>query len=263
MHITVAGYGTVGKAHASVLTNNHIVHISDPKLRLMDEAFRGINGVIICVDTPQNSNGDCDVSNILAVLEKVHPITPVLIKSTVSLEGWRLINSTYPIHQITFSPEFLRDETAEEDLKNTKDLYLGESGDWTFWSNLLCDSLPFVKDIHVKPVEELILAKYFRNAYLATKVTFFNQIHDLCARTGTDFETVRKVVADDERIGSSHTFVTDDRGYGGKCFLKDVAALLNTAEEVGTTLSLVQVAQEYNTRIKITQKLIDKSDKTK
>jgi UDPglucose 6-dehydrogenase len=98
--------------------------------------------------------------------------------------------------------------------------------------------------------EELILAKYFRNSFLATKVAFFNQIHDLCANTGVEYAAVRHIVADDPRIGHSHTEVTDARGFGGHCFPKDTAAIVHTASLVDVDLSLIKQAISYNRKIR-------------
>ena len=102
-----------------------------------------------------------------------------------------------------------------------------------------------VKPTFTNP-EELILAKYFRNAYLATKVSFCNQVHDLCNAAGINADSVLDIVGADTRIGSSHTQVTNERGFGGHCFPKDTSAILKTAENINVDLSVIKEAVSYN-----------------
>jgi UDPglucose 6-dehydrogenase len=98
--------------------------------------------------------------------------------------------------------------------------------------------------------EELILVKYFRNSFLANKVAFFNQVYDLCKATGVDYDKVAEGVGKDRRIGSSHTEVTEERGFGGHCFPKDIQAIIYTAKQNGVDLTLLQEALEYNKKVR-------------
>ena len=245
MKILVAGYGFVGKAHALALENpNTKVYVYDPALGY-DTLVDNPDAVIVCVSTPERTGQDnlsCDINNVVDVIER-SPNVPILIKSTISLEGWRTILDLFPQKSITFSPEFLRAEHAMEDFKNQEEVFIG-GGNVGFWASILSMSLG-VK-VTTKDPEELILAKYFRNAFLATKVSFFNQIQDLCEATGVDGKTVRALVAEDQRIGYSHTEVTEERGFGGHCFPKDTNAILATARRFGTRLSLIREAVMYN-----------------
>ena len=194
-------------------------------------------------------NGKCDISNVIDVLSKINPTTPVLIKSTISLEGWDIIQKNYPKHTITFSPEFLRAKTALQDLLNADEMLVG-GGDINFWTNLFkkCYNKPI--NILTMSVEELILIKYFRNSFLATKVSFFNQIYDLCEATGIDYKNVKEGIGMDTRIGNSHTDVNTSRGYGGHCFPKDVQAILETAQANNVDLSLIKQSQQYNNTVR-------------
>jgi Predicted UDP-glucose 6-dehydrogenase len=102
----------------------------------------------------------------------------------------------------------------------------------------------------VASVEELILVKYFRNSFLATKVAFFNQIYDLCNTLDLDYNAVANGIGIDSRITLSHTDVTDQRGFGGHCFPKDTSALLHTAETFGYDLTILREAVEYNKKVR-------------
>ena len=240
MKITIAGFGFVGKAHRELLKKKHDVTIYDPAQGYKD--FGTPDCVIICVSTP-TVDGECDMRNVEDVIRQTAPKRPILIKSTICIKGWDHIISETPEKEICFSPEFLRANTAVGDLKAQKEILMGGKG-VDFWTNI------FDCDIVVADPRALVIAKYFRNAFLATKVNFFNQIFDLCEKLNLNYEDVRKYVAQDSRIGDSHTMVTDERGFGGHCFPKDVQALLKTAEEQGIELSLIKEANEYNKKIK-------------
>jgi UDPglucose 6-dehydrogenase len=245
-NIVIAGYGFVGKAHDSLLKIHNNTHIVDPAFnssRVYD--FPDADGVIICVSTPKGLEGNCDIQNVLKVIRDTRISTPILIKSTVSLEGWDRIKRVYPTHTIAFSPEFLRAETALEDFANMFEMYIG--GDATdFWKELFVMAYNDILDVQVYPPEELILTKYVRNSFLATKVAFFNQIYDLCQKTKINYDTVAHLVGSDSRITHSHTKVTTERGFGGYCFPKDTEALLYTTNDVNSSLSVLEQAVNYN-----------------
>ena len=258
MRIAIAGYGYVGKAvEAYLQQTGATTKIVDPEyyrilgkdltcgLKISDT---NADGVIICVNTPQAENGQCDVSNVIDVLGDTHAEKPVLIKSTISLEGWKQIREIFPSHTLSFSPEFIRAETAIEDMLNTKTMYIG-GGHYYFWERVFNRPDKSVKIKHVHP-RELILAKYFRNSFLATKVAFFNQIYDLCEATNIDFSKVSTLITEDSRIGQSHTEVTNERGFGGHCFPKDTQAILKTAQDFDIDLSLIRQAIQYNNNIR-------------
>ena len=246
MNIVIAGYGFVGKAHNNLLQDHYNINIVDPAFnnsRVYD--FPEADGVVICVSTPKGIDGNCDIQNVLKVIRDTRISTPILIKSTISLEGWDRIKRVYPTHTIAFSPEFLRAETALEDFANTFEMYIG--GDATdFWKDIFVKAFNDILDVQVYPPEELILAKYVRNSFLATKVAFFNQIYDLCQSTKLNYETVAHLIGSDSRITHSHTKVTPERGFGGHCFPKDTKALLYTANTFNTNLSILEQAINYN-----------------
>jgi len=221
MNITIAGYGFVGKSHVDV---------------------------IICVNTPQHPSGACNINNVYEVITDTPKDIPILIRSTISLEGWLYLKETFSERSLTYSPEFLRAETAERDFRNTQYMYYA-GDDITFWEATFRKVFPKVISVHMQP-EELILVKYFRNAFLATKVSFFNQVYDLCQAFGVNYKNVAAGVGQDLRIGASHTDVTSARGWGGHCFPKDTAALLHTAELEGVELSVMQEAINYNNKIR-------------
>jgi len=249
--IALAGYGFVGQAHYQVFKDHHQIEIVDPPYKNVKIAdIKNLEAVICCVGTPQSQDGTCDGKYVFEVLADTPNNVPVLIKSTISLDLWKQITTMYPNRKIAFSPEFLRAASAADDLANSTMFIISGSG-VDYWRKFLKKRFPKAK-IHLYAPEEAILIKYFRNSFLATKVSFFNQIYDLCEKQNIDFDCVRQGVCDDTRIGHSHSFIDPDssRGWGGLCFPKDTAALLNTAKQQQIELTLIEEAVNYNKKIR-------------
>jgi len=248
MKIGIAGYGFVGKAHDFILKDYHDIIISDPAQGHYGD-LRHADAIIVCVSTPQKEmTGHCDVNNVCDVIEE-SPDVPILIKSTISPEGWRLITDTCKNQDITFSPEFLRAAHWDTDIVKNKQWYFGGDS-CNFWSDIFVGALGDINVAVAEPIE-LIMAKQLRNSYLALKVSFFNQVYDYCKGEGVDFESVRKVVASDSRIGESHSQVTQERGFGGHCFPKDTLATVRSANiSAGTRMTLLEEALAYNESIR-------------
>ena len=241
MRILIAGYGFVGKAHYEVLKFKHDVFVNDPQLGYTN-SYDDADAVIVCVSTPPNAGGGCHMDNVFEVIEAA-PDVPILIKSTISVEGWQMLADTFPDKQIAFSPEFLRAATAIEDMQNM-DLMLIGGNSCGFWRDV------FGVNVEVAEPEELVLAKYARNSFLALKVAFFNQMYDLCDALDVEYSAVAHYTTIDERIGDSHSFISEERGFGGHCFPKDINALIRTAQRDNVELSLLIEALDYNKRIR-------------
>ena len=241
MKILIAGYGFVGRAHHELLKDRHDIVISDPALGYEADT-QGIDAVIVCVATPPNAGGGCKMDNVFDVIEAA-PDVPILIKSTISVEGWDMLVDSFPTRNISFSPEFLRAASAVEDLQNMKLMLIGGT-DTCFWQDV------FGVSTEIAEPEELILAKYARNSFLALKVAFFNQMYDLCDALDIEYAAVAHYTTMDPRIGDSHSFISDERGFGGHCFPKDTSALVKTAQRNNVELSILKEAVEYNRRIR-------------
>ena len=245
MNITIFGYGFVGKAHESMLEGMHDVNVIDPAFN--DNKLGKTDAIIIAVSTPQfYVDGSCDMSNVFKVLEQCPTKTPILIKSTISLDGWKDIKERYPKHVITFSPEFLRAETALEDFANAESFYFG-GGDDIFWATMFWQE---GRKMYSREPEELIMMKYTVNSFLATKVAFFNQLFEFCEASGVEYDNVKELVARDARIGDSHMDITEQRGFGGHCFPKDTSAFIRTSQQYNANLSILQEAVNYNNAIR-------------
>lgn len=254
MKIIIAGYGFVGKAVANALKSKHEVVIVDPRYTTNELQFHhDADGLIICVSTPTNENGVCVVDNIANVLDNTPIFMPVLIKSTVTPGIVDGLNEIYSNHSIVYSPEFLRAVTAEKDFLNQRYVILGGEDPECFWQELFQTTLPNCKIVFNCSAKEACLVKYSTNSFLATKLSFFNQIFDICQQTGMDYDIVRHLLSQDDRIGSSHTLVPGmdgDRGWGGHCFPKDTEAFTHWANSIEAPVTLVESAINYNNKVR-------------
>jgi len=243
MKIGIAGYGFVGKAHHEILKDKHEIVISDPAYdEYCDILPQDVDAIIICVATPPRPDGSCEMQHVYEVID-ASPDVPILIKSTISVEGWDMLVDSFPNHMLNFSPEFLRAASAIEDMKAMQLMLIGGSS-CSFWAKV------FGVNIEVADPRELILTKYARNSFLALKVAFFNQIYDLCKELGIEYEAVAHYTGLDSRITHSHTQVTEQRGFGGHCFPKDTSALVKTGQRNNVNLSVLSEAIEYNKLIR-------------
>lgn len=256
MKLIIAGYGFVGKAVGNALKSKHDLVVHDPKytnFTLLEH--QDADGIIICVPTPTTEKGACDVSIISEVLDNVPVSMPVLIKSTVTPGIVQGLSELYDKHSICYSPEFLRAKTANQDFLNQKYVVIGGEDRDCFWQDVLQQSLPNCKIVFNCSAEEACLIKYTTNSFLALKTSFFNQIYDICEKTGMDFNVVRQIISQDLRIGGDHTMVPGpdgDRGWGGHCFPKDTQAFVQWASIVGAIPTLVESAIEYNKKVRKT-----------
>tara|TARA_B100001287_G_scaffold218307_1_gene187212 strand:+ start:2991 stop:3743 length:753 start_codon:yes stop_codon:yes gene_type:complete len=242
--IGIAGFGYVGQAHYKALKDYYTVLVNDPAKEKYDD-LRLCDAIIVCVATPQAKDGSCDMKNVYDVLNDTKDV-PILIKSTISIEGWEYIKSLW--QNVSFSPEFLRADSALDDFRKNKTILMG--GDSVgFWQDIFLNAMGNINIFSADP-KELIFVKYFRNSFLATKVAFFNEIYDLCQASNINYETVRELISIDERIGSSHTYISEERGYGGHCFPKDINAILKTANNLDNDLNILTTVKKYNNKIR-------------
>ena len=254
MKIIIAGYGFVGKAVANAIKDKNFIHIVDPQINnSIVSDYKNADGVIICVGTPATILGDCDVSQVHNVMDTIPETMPVLIKCTIVPDYLNKLVATYPKHGICYSPEFLRAATADKDFADQTYMILGGTDSNRVWENLFRNSLTKLKTIFHCSVEEASITKYSINSFLATKVAFFNQLHDMCIANNVDFDNVISLLKLDNRIGSSHMQVPGPdglRGFGGSCFSKDTNAFVWYSDRLSTSVSILESAIKYNKRVR-------------
>ena len=218
--------------------------------------------VMICVNTPSlDSDGSADLTDVLDVTKQVAKsiadTTVVVIKSTVPVGTGQkiknLIESVNPdadIH-VASNPEFLSEGTSVHDFMNPSRIVIGvESNEARKILRELY--LPFIlQDVPIVDtnLETAEMIKYASNAFLATKISFINEIADLCELTGVDVRGVAHGIGLDKRIGNEH--LRAGPGYGGLCFPKDTIALVQTARNAGSPIRIVEQVVEINDQRKI------------
>ena len=153
MKLIIAGYGYVGKAYHAILKESWDIEIHDPSLGYVADFDKTCQGIICCVSTPSTPDGTCNGTNVIDIVNQAKELDniPVLVKSTIDLKTWDQIKT----FNTTFSPEFLRAETALADLQDTDTFYLS-SGDTNFWASILIESLGKINVNTKQPPEELI-----------------------------------------------------------------------------------------------------------
>jgi UDPglucose 6-dehydrogenase len=254
MKIIIAGYGFVGKAVHNALKTNHEIVIVDPA-HTTDTIKQHIDadGIIVCVPTPTTENDICDASIVANVLDEVPVFMPVLIKSTVTPAIAEAFDQIYDKHSIVYSPEFLRAKTADTDFINQRYIVLGGEDPECFWQELFQTTLPNCNLIFNCSAKEACLIKYASNSFLAIKTSYFNQLYDVCNKTGMEFDVVRQILTHDHRIGSDHTMVPGpdgERGWGGHCFPKDTQAFVQWTTKIEAPVTLVESAINYNQKVR-------------
>ncbi len=213
--------------------------------------------VFIAVGTPMSPEGKADLSHVEVVARTVgkhlNGYKVVVLKSTVPAGTCNLVeriirevsNSNHPFDVVS-NPEFLREGSAVEDFMHPDRIVLGVSSERALkvmqeiYRPLILQDIPVV-ETDVKTSE---MIKYASNAFLATKISFINEIANICERIGADVSVVARGMGLDNRIGPR--FLRAGAGYGGSCFPKDTWALVKTAESVGYDLKIVKAAIKVN-----------------
>jgi UDPglucose 6-dehydrogenase len=186
-------------------------------------------------------------------MDTVPKTMPVLIKCTVRPDYLNRLLVNYPDHKISYSPEFLRAVSANEDFANQTYMVLGGGDPNSMWEDLFRSSLKNLNKVLHCTLTEASMLKYTTNCFLSVKVAFFNQIYDMCKLNGSDYNTVISMLQLDERIGNSHMQVPGpdgSRGFGGACFPKDTNAFVHYTDQLGVSHTLVESAIKYNKKVR-------------
>jgi UDPglucose 6-dehydrogenase len=222
-------------------------------------AVKNAEVVFIAVGTPPDEDGSADLRHVLSVADVIGRNMSremvIITKSTVPVGTARKVadavakNAKFPFHMCS-NPEFLKEGAAVEDFMRPDRVVLGVDSDYAR-SAMAELYAPFVrtgKPILFMDIPSAELTKYAANGMLATRISFMNEIANLCEKVGANVDNVRKGIGSDVRIGPS--FLFPGPGYGGSCFPKDVKALLRTAKENAASLAVLDAVEEANDRQK-------------
>jgi len=217
----------------------------------MEDVFASARIAIICVDTPPTASGDADLSRVEAVIEALPASAEgavLVMKSTVPVGTGRRVRTELDARGCTdvgyvSNPEFLREGSAVADFREPDRVVVGgdRPDDVERVARLYQDLNAPIVTTDTASAEMIKLAS---NAFLATKISFVNEIANVCERIGADVEEVARGMGMDTRIGSS--FLRPGIGYGGSCFPKDVTALKQLAGNTGYSFQLLASVIEVN-----------------
>jgi UDPglucose 6-dehydrogenase len=215
--------------------------------------------VFVAVGTPMGDDGKADLRYVemvaKSVAENLNDYKVVVLKSTVpagtSAVVERVINeNTKSEHDfdVVSNPEFLREGSAVEDFMQPDRIVIGAPTERAkeVMAEIYRPLIQQDKPVVMTDVNTAQMIKYASNAFLATKISFINEVANLCEKFGADVSVVAKAMGLDSRIGSR--FLRAGAGYGGSCFPKDTRALVKTAEDVGDEMKVVRAAIEVNDR---------------
>jgi UDPglucose 6-dehydrogenase len=215
--------------------------------------------IFLALPTPPGEDGSADLRYVLGVaadLGKLLKDYKVIVdKSTVPVGTAEKVQAALAAHysgefDVVSNPEFLREGVAVEDFMKPDRVVIGTQSDRArkvmndLYAPFVSQGNPII-DMDEKSAE---LTKYAANSFLATKISFMNEIAQLCERMGADVDMVRRGIGSDDRIGKR--FLFPGIGYGGSCFPKDVQALIKSAEDVQYNFSILQAVEAVNERQK-------------
>ncbi|HEX2395984.1 MAG TPA: UDP-glucose/GDP-mannose dehydrogenase family protein [Bacteroidales bacterium] len=230
----------------------------------IENNLKDVEAVFIAVGTPPGEDGSADLSYVINAAREIgkymNSYLVIVTKSTVPIGTSKKVKETVQKEltsrgvsiefDVASNPEFLKEGAALEDFLKPDRIILGiESQRATKILNRLYH--PFILNGHpviTMDIASAELTKYAANCMLATKISFMNDLANLCELVGADINFVRKGIGSDPRIGNK--FIYAGIGFGGSCFPKDVKALIKTAEDTGYSLDLVKAVENVNNRQK-------------
>lgn len=263
INLGIIGYGFVGQAVANgfqaasngkdtILWYDKFKEGSSLKKVIEDSEF-----IFVCLPTPmrQDETG-IDLSIFEEMIPQITKFTDntdkiIVIKSTVTPGTTVKFEKRFPNSKFCFSPEFLTEANFLDDFINAERTVIGSNNDLVLRRVAVIFKQRFPKSkIFLTDPTSAETVKYFANAFLSLKVTFANYFYDYCQKLGIKYEEIKKMAATDHRIGDYHLEVTTQRGFGGKCFPKDLVAIMGEFKKMGVAVDMLETMWEYNKKIR-------------
>ena len=263
MEIGIVGQGYVGTAikvgfepHYDYIHTYDKYDLAKSSLPNIKDLVDKCDVIFVCVPTPMRKDGTCYTGIVEEVIKEIDynvdvnkdkPI--VVIKSTIPPGTTDKFNKSYSNVIVIFNPEFLTEENFLEDFKNQKRIILGGQRNGTNTLRQIYSKV-FPHATIVKTGSKTAeMVKYFINNFLATKVSFANEMYKVCEQVDIDYDKVVEYATYDERLGKSHWAVPGpdgDYGYGGHCLPKDLSAIINQFETYG----LLEAVENVNDQVR-------------
>ncbi|MDD5415848.1 MAG: nucleotide sugar dehydrogenase [Candidatus Daviesbacteria bacterium] len=260
----IIGYGIVGQALAYGFSQPEIkdkyeIRFYDKykNTESLESVVASSEFIFICLPTPMKEDeSGIDLSIIEENIKEITQYTDntdkiIVIKSTVVPGTTVALEKKYPKSNFAMNPEFLTEANYLEDFIKSDRNVVGANNDTVSRRliSLYRQRFPKTK-VFQTDTTTAEMVKYMANAFLATKVIFANQMYDLCQALGIKYEEVKSIVVADRRIFNSHLDVTTSKGFGGKCFPKDIVALIGRAKSLKLDPKLLETVWEINKKIR-------------
>tara|TARA_Y100000310_G_scaffold283995_1_gene306375 strand:+ start:418 stop:1266 length:849 start_codon:yes stop_codon:yes gene_type:complete len=264
--IGIVGQGYVGTAVKTVFEKYYGVETYDLDVDkctvdYLEDVVELTNVIFVCVPTPMKKDGSCDTSIVEAIVKDINDMVVsrnvsgriVVIKSTVPPGTTERLSDECGNISVIFNPEFLTEANYLEDFKNQNRIILGgKRPGTTKVKQVYSKVLPNTKVIKTGATHAEMV-KYFTNTFLATKVSFANEMYLICNKLGIDYDKVVEYATYDERLGKSHWAVPgpDEKyGFGGSCFPKDINALIKVCEKMDIPSNILSAVWDTNTLVR-------------
>jgi len=266
MKVGLIGFGFIGRAFAHGFHLHADIKIYDKynKYEKYDSLEDTVNQDILFVNvpTPMHEDGSQDLSNVDDVIYNINKVANktkiIVIRTTVIPGTTRNYAEKYKEHSFIFNPEFLTQRSYKLDFINPSRIILGCK-----YPNERYKPVDFVYDlyksrfphipIYVTTWEGAEVVKYMSNTFFAVKIAFMNEMYEVAEKFGLKYNDLKDMFLADGRIGNSHVDVPGHdgyKGYGGKCFPKDIQAFIKWAENCGLYLDMCKAAEKVNNRVR-------------
>ena len=265
MRIGIVGQGYVGSAVREVFSKHYETNTFDLNgkctCKSMDELIDNSDIIFVCVPTPMKKDGSCDTSIVDSVVHELNDLAItrqdanriIAIKSTVPPGTTNRLNKECEFVSVIFNPEFLTEANFIDDFKNQNRIIIGgERPSTTNLRQVYSLAFPDAKIVKTGSITAEMV-KYFTNTFLATKVSFANEMFQICDKLNIDYDKVVEYSTYDERLGKSHWAVPGPDGhygFGGSCFPKDLNAILDVCRELGVPAKTLYGAWETNLKVR-------------
>tara|TARA_A100001015_G_C15010092_1_gene722613 strand:+ start:412 stop:1257 length:846 start_codon:yes stop_codon:yes gene_type:complete len=263
MSVGIIGLGYVGTALKEGFKDAHHIETYDLRKDLstcesIDDLLKKTDLIFICVPTPMNEDGSSNLNIVFKVISQISSSKflknqILIIKSTIPPGTTEHLNQKYKNLEIVFNPEFLTEANFIEDFKNQDRIILGGPRPaTTILKQFYISIFPNAAIIKTGSTHAEMV-KYLANTFLATKVSFANEIKMICDKLDIDYDKVVEYASYDKRLGKSHWSVPGpdgNLGFGGSCFPKDINALINKASELNLDTKVINAAWETNLKVR-------------
>lgn len=262
--IGIIGQGFVGNAVYQKFKNYYDVltyDLDESKSNSnVNEIISKCTNIFVCLPTPMNKDGSCNISIVEGVLDTIDLTTDnletkrnIIIKSTIPPGTTSKWNRRFESLNIVFNPEFLTEVNAVSDYENQDRIILGGVRPATTELKTIFSKVFPKAHIIKTDSTHAEMVKYLTNTFLSTKVSFANEMYSLCNKLNVDYDKVIEYATLDDRLGKSHWNVPGpdgDFGFGGHCFPKDLSAILYLSNELNTMNNVLSAVQETNNNIR-------------